>query len=138
MGKLQYDSFYKFLVSAGLILITAPFVGLYYVLINNNQILMPGYGYDAVSDSSMITPELSLVREKTLVFSLKIIPWISIAFLVIGFACLLFGSWKWYQTQQELDKQEQLRTTEQQVKIKQLSPEKVAERTIAEVDESHE
>ena len=37
MDKLQYDSFYKFMVSAGVVLVAAPLVGLYYLLCYNTS-----------------------------------------------------------------------------------------------------
>ena len=40
MEKLQYDSFYKFLVSLGLVLIITPFIGVYYLLNYSNENLL--------------------------------------------------------------------------------------------------
>lgn len=53
MDKLQYDSFYKFLVSLGIILIAAPVLCLYFVVNNQEQLLISQNEYEALSEASL-------------------------------------------------------------------------------------
>lgn len=51
MDKLQYDSFYKFLVSLGMLLITLPVLAYLYIL-NTNYKLISQNDYDNLSEIS--------------------------------------------------------------------------------------
>lgn len=109
MDKLQYDSFYKFLVSAGVVLVAAPLFGLYYLLCNGNQILLSQADYEALSNTSM---QFVQQRDKTIFYTLKALPWILVGLITVGLGCLIYGGIKWHNIQKELDEQTKLKTQE--------------------------
>lgn len=136
MDHLQYDSFYKFLVSAGVILITGPLFGIYFLLFNGNQILLSQAEYDALSETST---QFIIQRDKTILYAFRILPWVLAALMLIGVVCLVWGSIHWHKTQKELDAQTKLKTKEQQLNIEKLSTSEVVEKAIEEVvSESNE
>ena len=135
MDKLQYDSFYKFLVSAGVVLITAPLFGLYYLLCNGNQILMSQSEYDALSIASK---QFVQHRDRTVLCTLNVLPCILVVFILIGLVCLSYGSYKWYSIQKELDEQTKLKTQEQKANVQKLTASEIAEKAIEEVADEHE
>lgn len=134
MDKLQYDSFYKFMVSAGVVLITAPLVGLYYLLCNDNQVLLSQEEYDALSSNSL---QFLQQRDQTVFYLLRVLPWLLCTLIVIGLVCLLYGGIKWHSMQIELDEQTRLKTQEQRLNIKQLSSSEVVEKVAREIDDEN-
>lgn len=135
MDKLQYDSFYKFMVSVGVVLVAAPLVGLYYLLCNGNQILISQVEYDALSSTSMQFLEQ---RDKTILFVLRALPWLLGALILVGLICLIYGSVKWHNIQKEIDTQTKLKTQEQKFNIEKLSASEVAVKVIDEVADENE
>lgn len=135
MGKLQYDSFYKFMVSAGVILVAAPIVGLYYLLCNGNQILLSQNEYDELSYSSL---QFVHQRDQTILCVLTILPYLLGGLIVLGFICLIYGSLKWHSIQKEIDEQTKLKTREQKINVEKLSATEIAEKIIDEATEEHE
>ncbi|HMM32202.1 MAG TPA: hypothetical protein PKB13_10540, partial [Clostridia bacterium] len=135
MDKLQYDSFYKFLVSAGVVFVAAPVFGLYYLLCNGNQILISQIDYDALSNTSM---QFIQQRDQTILCVLKALPWILIGLIVVGLGCLIYGGIKWHNIQKELDEQTKLKTQEQKVNVQKLSASEIAEKAIEEVADEHD
>ena len=130
MDKLQYDSFYKFMVSAGVILVAAPLAGLYYLLCNGNQVLISQTEYEALSPGSQLFVQQ---RDQTIYYVLKALPWLLGALIVIGLICLFYGSIKWHSIQKELDEQTRLKTLEQRLNIEQLSSSEVVEKVAKEI-----
>lgn len=130
MDKIQYDSFYKFLVSVGVILIAAPLFGLYFFLSNVNQILLSREEFAALSEASLQFVEQ---RDQALLTIFKVLPYVSVAFVVVGLIFLLYGGYNWLKIQKELDKQTKLKTEEQQANVKKLTATEIAEKAINEV-----
>lgn len=135
MDKLQYDSFYKFMVSAGVVLVAAPLVGLYYLLCNGNQILISQVEYDALSSTSMQFLEQ---RDKTILFVLRVLPWLLGALILVGLICLIYGGVKWHNIQKEIDTQTKLKTQEQKFNVKKLTASEIAVKVIDEVADENE
>ena len=133
MNELQYDSFYKFLVSAGVVLIAAPLFGLYYVLCNGNQILISQADFDALSETSS---QFVRQRDQILLYVLRVLPYILIALILLGLICLIYGGIKWRNIQKELDEQTRLKTKEQKANIQKLTATEIAEKVVTEtIDE---
>ena len=130
MDKLQYDSFYKFMVSAGVVLVAAPLVGLYYLLCNGNQILISQIEYDALSATSMQFLEQ---RDKTILFVLRALPWLLGALIIIGLICLIYGGVKWHNIQKEIDTQTRLTTQEQKINLENLTASEIVAKVMGEV-----
>ena len=133
MDKLQYDSFYKYLVSLGTILITAPLLVIYYILNLGNDLLFTSSEVEQLSPSS-----LNILQEReTLISSiLKFLPIITVILLIIGLICLVYGATKWHSLQKEIDEQTRLKTIEQRTNLKQQTPTDIVERIIDESNES--
>ena len=129
MNKLQYDSFYKFMVSIGVVLVAAPLVGLYYLLCNGNQILISQIEYDALSTTSM---QFLQTRDNTILKVLYALPWVLSVLFLGGLACLIYGAIKWYGIQKYIDKQTKLKTQEQEYNFEKLTTAEVVTKVIDE------
>lgn len=134
MDKLQYDSFYKFMVSAGVVLVAAPLVGLYYLLCNGNQILITQTEYESLSATSM---QFVQQRDQTILHVLKALPWLLGGLILIGLVCLIYGGIKWHNIQKEIDEQTKLKTKEQRFNVDKLSASEIAEKVIDEVADEY-
>lgn len=135
MDKLQYDSFYKFLVSSGIVLIVAPLLGTYYFLCHCKDIIVDETFLNSLTDSSL---QLLNQRDALLSILLKYLPWICLISLLIGLICLIYGGVKWRKIQLELDEQTKLKTKEQLANVKALSASEVAEKAINETIKDNE
>ena len=122
MDKLQYDSFYKFLVSLGTILIATPIFCLYFVVNNQEHLLISKNEYETLTESSLY---LLQEREKILGLVYKALPWILPILFGAGVFCLLYGGLKWKLIQKEIDEQTHLKTVEQRTNIENMSPSEV-------------
>lgn len=101
MENLQYDSFYKFLVSLGIILFALPVIIFFYIL-NMNYLLISQSDYENLSAISL--QEIQ-TYEKILDIINTVVPIISIPIMVIGVGLVILGCRKWYIIQKELDEQ---------------------------------
>lgn len=135
MDKLQYDSFYKFLVSAGVVLVAAPLFGLYYLLCNGNQILISQVDFEALSETSS---QFVLQRDRALLYVLKVLPYVLIVLIVIGLFCIIYGGIKWRNIQIELDEQTKLKTEEQRANVKKLTATEIAVKAIKETTDEQD
>lgn len=90
MDKLQYDSFYKFLVSLGMLLITLPVLAYLYIL-NTNYELISQNDYDNLSEISIRRMHDNL---KLLDFTTTIMPVVSIVLIVTGLVLIIIGCCK--------------------------------------------
>lgn len=122
MEKLQYDSFYKFLVSFGAILITAPLVALYYLINIGNSILIENDKYSTLAPSSQ---DILNKREMIVDFILQYYPYFFGILIIIGFVLLFYGGRKWFVLQKEFDKQIKLKTKEQQETVRKMTLQEV-------------
>lgn len=132
MDKLQYDSFYKFLVSLGVILIALPGLALIY-LTNDDFTLISQTDYDALS---VYSQQKINNYEQLFNFILKNLPWISIILITIGIILISFGGYKWYLIQIELDDQVKSDTITKRLNATQLSSSETVEKAVKEVSES--
>lgn len=132
MEKLQYDSFYKFLVSLGTILIISPLLALYFLVNSSNAILMESDFYNALTSSSQ---NIVNKREGILSFVFKYSPWFLIAVFILGILAFLYGGYKWFSLQKELDQQIKLKTKEQKNIVENMSPPEIFKKTNADVQD---
>lgn len=117
MDKLQYDSFYKFLVSLGMVFITLPILALLYLL-NADYILISQNDYNNLSTFSLQSIQF---HEHILHVINTIVPIVSIPLVVIGIILIIIGSIKWYGIQKELDQQIKSDTITKNINATQLS-----------------
>ena len=134
MEKLQYDSFYKFLVSLGIILIVSPFIGIYYFLINGNKFLISNSEYLDLTNNSLMILEK---REKIYIMILNLMPIIIIILFFIGIVSLIYGILKWKKFQKEIDEQTILKTKEQRINLQKMTPTEIVEKAVLE-EENYE
>lgn len=123
------------MVSAGVVLVAAPLVGLYYLLCNGNQILISQVEYDALSSTSMQFLEQ---RDKTILLVLRVLPWLLGALILVGLICLIYGGVKWHNIQKEIDTQTKLKTQEQKINLEKLTASEIACKVMDEVADENE
>lgn len=129
MDKLQYDSFYKFLVSLGMLLITLPILAFLYVL-NMDCKLISQSDYDNLSPISI---QRIQNNENLLNFTTTIMPVASIVLIVIGLTLIIIGCCKWYSIQKELDEQIKSDTITKKINATQLSSSETVEKAANEI-----
>ena len=117
MDKLQYDSFYKFLVSLGIVLITLPIFVLLYIL-NADYILISQNDYNNLSAISLQSIK---THEHILHLIHTIVPIISIPLILLGIILIIIGCYKWYGIQKELDQQIKSDTITKKINATQLN-----------------
>lgn len=122
------------MVSAGVVLVAAPLVGLYYLLCNGNQILITQTEYESLSATSM---QFVQQRDQTILHVLKALPWLLGGLILIRLVCLIYGGIKWHNIQKEIDEQTKLKTKEQRFNVDKLSASEIAEKVIDEVADEY-
>ena len=129
MDKLQYDSFYKFLVSLGMLLITLPVLAFLYVL-NMDCKLISQSDYDNLSQISI---QRIQNNDNLLDFTTTIMPVASIVLIVTGLTLIIIGCCKWYSIQKELDEQIKSDTITKKINATQLSSSESVEKAANEI-----
>ena len=135
MDKLQYDIFYKFIVSAGIILIVAPLFCLHYLVSGSYDIILTQEEADNLSaiSSSLLNTKMSYMQN---IF--KYLPIICIVFIIIGILFIILGCYKWHNVQKKLDQLTDLDLQEKQLNIKNMSAPEIAEKMLKEDIENNE
>lgn len=132
MEKLQYDSFYKFLISLGIILIAAPVIGIFSLIKISNQLLITNIEYSQLSAMS-----LQIIEKRNYFFDLFFtwMPFIFGILIFVGFILLIYGSYKWRTLQKEFDEQTTLNTKEKRLTIEKMTTTEVVEKAFEEAVE---
>lgn len=81
MDKLQYDSFYKFIVSVGVILIVAPLFCLHYLVSGSYDIIMTE---EEANNLSQISSEFLNIKIQYVQSIFKYLPIVCLIFIGIG------------------------------------------------------
>lgn len=131
MEKLQYDSFYKFLVSLGVILIALPVVALVFV-INGETFLLSQVEYDSLSAFSL---ESIHQREQLYDFIVSWLPLAAKILIPIGFVLVFIGGIKWYLIQLQLDEQVQFDTVMKKINAQSMSASQIVADAVSEISE---
>lgn len=131
MDKLKYDSFYKFLVSLGIILITLPFAGLIYIA-NFKVNVINQKEYENLSDYTVRSLEhkqhfLEMIDR----YYPKVMPFL----FCLGCICLLAGGVYWFRMQRLLDKQLRSDTIKKEIEVQQLTPLEIVNEKSKEIEE---
>lgn len=135
MDKIQYDSFYKFLVSIGVILIIAPLFALNYIISGTYNIILSKTEYNNLSNFSLNLINMKLNCLNTLY---SIFPIACILLIIIGLICLLYGCKKWSNIQKNLDEITLLDIQEKKLNIEKMSTSEIIEKAIKEDAENQE
>lgn len=100
MNNLQFDSFQKFLVSIGTILLIAPLFAFQYLLSGAYDVIISSEEYSNLSDISL---NLLSVRVKYLDSAFKYGPYICLLLMIIGLGLIILGCIRWYKIQVLID-----------------------------------
>ena len=132
MYKLQYDSFYKFLVSAGIILIIFPIIALGFFF-NSEILILSQNEFDNLSEHSL---RAICQKENILHFIITIFPFVACGLLLLGVVLLIYGCYKWRKIQNHLDEQVESDTTIKKINAKKMSAEEIVNKASFEVSET--
>ena len=135
MDNLQYDSFYKFIVSVGVVLIVAPLFCLHYLISGSYDIIMT---QEEANNLSEISSDFLSIKIQYIQNIFKYLPGICIMFIFIGVIFIFWGCLKWFQTQKTLDQITKLDLEEKELHIHNMSAQEIAEKVISEDIENHE
>lgn len=125
--NLQYDSFYKFIVSIGTILIVAPIIGLHYLISGSYDIILSKQEFNNLSDTSL---QLISNKQKWINIVFNILPYLFIALIFIGLICIIVGSYKWYNIQKKLDEGLTIDIQEKQFNYQKMTSSEIAEKAL--------
>lgn len=132
MNKLQYDSFYKFLVSAGIILIIFPIIALGFFF-NSEILILSQNEFDNLSEHSL---RAICQKENILHFIINISPFVACGLFLLGVVLLIYGCYKWSKIQNHLDEQVKSDTTIKKINAKKMSAEEIVNKASFEVSET--
>lgn len=135
MEKLQYDSFYKFIVSVGAVLIAAPVIGLYYLLSSSYGINISKQEY---LDLSLISMKFIQNKENLLDIVFSALPIVFFGLIVIGLVCIIWGGSKWYKIQKTLDDSIKLDVDEKRYNYEKLTTSEIVEKVLNDETENQE
>lgn len=117
MEKLQYDSFYKFLVSLGVILITLPIFAWVFI-VNKETLLLSQVEYDRLSAFSL---ECIQQREQLYDYIADRLPFAIRILMPTGCILIIVGCLKWRLMQLQLDEQIKSDTIIKKINAKNMS-----------------
>lgn len=125
--NLQYDSFYKFIVSIGTILIVAPIIGLHYLVSGSYDIILSKQEYNNLSETSL---QLISNKQKWITIVFNILPYLFILLIFIGLLCIIVGGYKWYNIQKKLDEGLTIDIQEKQFNYRKMTSSEIAEKAL--------
>lgn len=132
MGKLQYDSFYKFIVSLGMVLIALPILAFYFFMQKTNDFIITEEEYVKLSSFSL---EFINKRNEILQLFLRFFPIICIVFVISGISLFFNGLYKWRKIQKEYDEQICIKTKKERKELEKMTPTEIVEKKLEEVEE---
>lgn len=103
--KFEYADLYRFLVSAGIVLLALSFIAPWLLLREPLDMLYSASDQELLTDKSQ---ELLLRKQDTLLLVLTIIPFFSIALALIGLSLVAYGGLGWFKLQKIRDKKEEI------------------------------
>lgn len=132
MKELQYDSFYKFLVSLGVTLVALPIIAIVF-LMNNEILLITQNDYENLSCFT-----LHSIQNKEQLYNIiyTYFPPIAIALAIIGILLVSIGSYKWYKIQKMLDEQVESDTAIKKINAKKMNATEIALKAVEEAEET--
>ena len=132
MEKLQYDSFYKFLVSLGVILITLPILAMAFIA-TGDVVLISQAEYENLSSFSQNAIQQ---KEELLNFISNWLPLITKIFIPLGAIFILAGGGRWLYIQLQLDDQIKSDTIMKKINAKNMSADEIVGKALGEVSET--
>ena len=101
MDNLQYDSFYKFIISVGIVLIVAPLFYLHYLVSGSYDIMI---SQEEANNLSQISSDFLSIKIQYIHAIFEYLPIVCLVSISIGIFFTLWGSLKWLHIQKTLDK----------------------------------
>lgn len=135
MDKFEYSDLYKFLVSAGIVLIGLSILAPWFYLKEPFDLLVEKQKINLLTDQAQ---KVLQNRQNLISHSYNIIPWVSIGLFVIGLISIGYGLSKWFIKQADIDKRDRLTTQKLEHEVKNMTPKQVAEKTEKEFKEATE
>lgn len=132
MEKLQYDSFYKFLVSLGVILITLPILAMV-LIATGDVVLVSQTEYEGLSSFSQNAIQQ---KQEILSFISSWLPLITKIFIPLGALLILVGGGRWFFIQLQLDDQVKSDTIMKKINAKKMSADEIVVKALGEVSET--
>lgn len=129
IDKLQYDSFYKFLVSIGLVLFLSPLFGLYYFVSGSYDIMI---SQTDLNNLSSISSTLINIKADFIKKTYQLFPCACLILVVIGLIFIFIGCKEWYNIQKTLDKLTELDLKEKQLNIQKMTPTEIVKKVLKE------
>lgn len=133
IDKFDYSDLYKFLVSAGIVLIglalLLPWIYLkepFDIMIEQQKILL-------------LTPQAQEIvnsRQNLLIYCYPLIPWVSGILLISGFVSVIYGLLKWFSKQADIDKKDKLEAKKTEIEFRKMSDEEIKEKIEREYQKS--
>lgn len=131
MTKPDFSDFYKFISSLGIALLSFAFLLPW-------LFLRESFSTDiTVEEISKLTPEAQtviLTKQSTALWFVSNVRWISSIIAIIGILFFLMGAYLWWKKQKSIDEIDVLKTEELKLKVKSMTPEEIAIKTIKEVE----
>ncbi len=118
MERLQYDSFYKFLISLGIVLITVPFISFFALINISNQFLFTKEEMQNLAENSFYFLEK---RNYLVQIFFNFMPYFFFIFLFLGFIFIIYGAYKWWVLQKEIDEQLFITTKEKKFSLEKMT-----------------
>jgi len=134
VGKLElkYDSFYKFLVSIGTILVTAPFFGIYFLLTGSFDLKLKITEFTALEELSQ---KLYLSKANLVMQSFSLLPVLLYLLIGLGLFCLIWGCIRWFKVQRYLDASTMLDVAQKLHSLLEMSSEELKAKLLAKIQQ---
>ncbi len=132
MNKLEYDSFYKFMVSMGVILFVAPIIAFNYLISSPYDLHTT---ISALSELSPLAQQIIQIRQQCLYSAVRIAPIVCIVSSIIGIIFIFYGAVKWRTIQKKIDSKYDLENEHLKLSIIKMSEEDITKKVKAEINE---
>lgn len=135
LNKVEFSDLYKFITSVGLIFIASTFIFPWLFMKNELGIELSTEEYNSLIAKSK---DLANNRIKLNLTIVKLIPWISSGFFIVGITMVFIGLKNWKKKQDIVDETEDLRLAELRNKVESMSPKEAKRKAEIEVLEEIE
>lgn len=133
--KLEYTDLNRFLVSIGLLMIVFAIIMQWLFLRENFDLLI------TVEELAKLTEDSKTIiesRQNNLIRIIRVSPWISLVFAVVGLLSMVIGIVRWYRKQNLLDERDSLTNEKMKNELAAMTQKQIEEKVAREVEQVHE
>ena len=130
--KFEYADLYRFLVSAGIVLLALSFLAPWLLLREPLDVLYSASDQELLTD---ISRELLLRKQDTLLRVLAFIPVFSVALIILGGFLATYGGWGWFKLQKIRDKKEAIGLAREEHELVSMTAAEKEEKMQSEITE---